>query len=100
VPLAERLQGRLGSVSDNPASRLRFGGEAKDLAAGLAALTGNRLLYRDGIPVALFAGGGVDFLVTLDAGTKWQACKILLRGPSIFPSANLRRGGDAAADAA
>ena len=28
----------------------------------LAALTGNRLLYRDGVPVALLAGGEVQFL--------------------------------------
>ena len=28
----------------------------------LAALTGNRLLYRDGLPVALLAGGEVQFL--------------------------------------
>ena len=66
----------------------------------LAALTGNRLLYRDGIPVALCAGGVVDFLVMLDAGTQWQARKALLRSPSIFPDANLRRGSDAAVDAA
>src|SRR5207302_11289268 len=46
----------------------------------LAALTGNRLLYRDGIPVASCAGGVVDFLVMLDAGTQWQARKALLRG--------------------
>jgi hypothetical protein len=58
------------------------------------------LLYRDGIPVALCAGGVVDFLVMLDAGTQWQARKALLRGPSIFPDANLRRGSDAAVDAA
>ncbi len=66
----------------------------------LAALTGNRLLYRDGIPVALFAGGFVDFLETLDAGSQWQARKALLRGPSLPPGANLRRGSDAAVDAA
>ena len=66
----------------------------------LAALTGNRLLYRDGIPVALFAGGLVDFRETLDAGTQWQARKALLRGPSISLTANLRRGSDAAVDAA
>ena len=46
----------------------------------LAALTGNRLLYRDGLPVALFAGGEVQFLETLDAGSQWQARKALLRG--------------------
>jgi ATP-dependent helicase Lhr and Lhr-like helicase len=46
----------------------------------LAALTGNRLLYRGGLPVALFAGGEVQFLVDLDAGTQWEARKSLLRG--------------------
>jgi len=46
----------------------------------LAALTGNRLLYRDGLPVALLAGGAVTFLETLDAGTEWEARKALLRG--------------------
>jgi ATP-dependent Lhr-like helicase len=66
----------------------------------LAGLTGNRLLYRDGLPVALFAGGVVDFLETLDAGTEWQARKALLRCPSILHNGNLRRGSDAAVDAA
>jgi len=66
----------------------------------LAALTGNRLLYRDGIPVALFAGGLVDFLETLDTGTQWQARKALLRGPSISLTDNFRRSSDAAVDAA
>jgi len=46
----------------------------------LAALTGNRLLYRDGLPVALLAGGEVQFLETLDAPHQWQARKALLRG--------------------
>jgi ATP-dependent helicase Lhr and Lhr-like helicase len=46
----------------------------------LAALTGNRLLYRDGLPIALFAGGEVQFLETLDATTQWEARKALLRG--------------------
>jgi ATP-dependent Lhr-like helicase len=45
----------------------------------LAALTGNRLLYRDGIPVALFAAGEVKFLETLDAPDEWEAHKALLR---------------------
>ena len=39
----------------------------------LAALTGNRLLYRDGIPVALFAGGEVRFLAELEAGGMGRA---------------------------
>jgi ATP-dependent Lhr-like helicase len=46
----------------------------------LAALTGNRLLYRDGLPVALFAGGETQFLDTFDPATQWEARKALLRG--------------------
>jgi ATP-dependent helicase Lhr and Lhr-like helicase len=46
----------------------------------LAALTTNRLLYRDGLPIALLAGGEVQFLETLDAGLEWKARKALLRG--------------------
>jgi ATP-dependent Lhr-like helicase len=46
----------------------------------LAALTGNRVLYRDGLPVALFAGGAAQFLEELDPATEWQAKKTLLRG--------------------
>ena len=47
--------------------------------AKLAALTGNRLLFRDGLPVAWLAGGEVEFLATLDAAAQWQARKTLLR---------------------
>jgi ATP-dependent helicase Lhr and Lhr-like helicase len=46
----------------------------------LAALTGNRVLYRDGIPVALFTGGEAQFLEELDGAAEWQAKKTLLRG--------------------
>jgi ATP-dependent helicase Lhr and Lhr-like helicase len=46
----------------------------------LAALTGNRLLYRDGLPVALFSSGEVQFLETLDPAMQWEARKTLLRG--------------------
>ena len=46
----------------------------------LAALTGNRLLFRDGLPAAVLAGGEVQFLVTLDAARQWEARKALLRG--------------------
>ena len=45
----------------------------------LAALTGNRVLYRDGIPVALFAAGEAQFLERLDPRTEWEAHKLLLR---------------------
>jgi len=46
----------------------------------LAALTGNRVLYRDGIPLALFAGGEAQFIEELDSAVQWQARKALLRG--------------------
>jgi ATP-dependent Lhr-like helicase len=45
----------------------------------LAALTGNRVLYRDGLPVALLAGGEVAFLETLEPAQQWEARKLLLR---------------------
>jgi ATP-dependent Lhr-like helicase len=54
--------------------------------AKLATLTGNRLLYRDGLPVAFFAGGEVQFVETLDAGTQWDARKALLRSATPAPS--------------
>jgi ATP-dependent Lhr-like helicase len=46
----------------------------------LAALTGNRVLYRDGIPIALHAGGETQFLETLEPAAEWAAKKTLLRG--------------------
>jgi ATP-dependent Lhr-like helicase len=51
----------------------------------LAALTGNRLLYRDGVPIALLAAGEVQFLETLDAASEWAAHKALLRGTQPAP---------------
>jgi ATP-dependent Lhr-like helicase len=66
----------------------------------LAALTGNRLLYRDGLPVALLAGGEVQFLETLDTGSEWEARKALLRSggpaPSACPGPDVREGHDVA----
>jgi ATP-dependent helicase Lhr and Lhr-like helicase len=45
----------------------------------LAALTGNRLLYRDGLPVALLSAGQVQFLEALDSASEWEGRKVLLR---------------------
>src|SRR6266545_3415010 len=57
--------------------------------ARLPALTGNRVLYRDGLPVATLAGGEVQFLETLDPATEWDAHNALLRrirkAPSLPP---------------
>jgi ATP-dependent Lhr-like helicase len=55
----------------------------------LPAHTGNRLLYRNGLPVALLAGGEVRFLETLDAGSQWEARKALLRGAVPAPLIDL-----------
>ena len=58
--------------------------------ARLAALPTNRLLYRDGVPVAVLASGEVKFLEALDTGSEWEAQKVLLRGavpvPPISPA--------------
>ncbi|HZD19903.1 MAG TPA: hypothetical protein VE325_04460 [Burkholderiales bacterium] len=60
----------------------------------LPALTGNRLLYRDGLPIALLAAGEVQFLETLDAASEWEAHKALLRcaepAPFAASDGNLR----------
>jgi ATP-dependent Lhr-like helicase len=50
----------------------------------LAALAGNRLLYRDGVPAAVLAGGEVRLLGEFDAATAWQVRKALLR-PTVEP---------------
>jgi ATP-dependent Lhr-like helicase len=45
----------------------------------LPALTGNRVLYRDGLPVALLVGGEATFLEALEPAMEWQARTALLR---------------------
>jgi ATP-dependent Lhr-like helicase len=45
----------------------------------LAALTANRVLYRDGLPIAVLAAGEVRFLRELDPGERWQAQNAILR---------------------
>jgi ATP-dependent Lhr-like helicase len=45
----------------------------------LPALTGNRVLYRDGVPIALVAGGEVRFLEPLAPDAEWAARNALLR---------------------
>jgi ATP-dependent helicase Lhr and Lhr-like helicase len=47
--------------------------------ARLPSLAGNRLLYRDGVPVALFSGGEVSVLTTLAPQEEWQVRNLLLR---------------------
>ena len=45
----------------------------------LPALIGNRLVYRDGLPVAVLAGGALQFLADLDRPDAWEAEKRLVR---------------------
>jgi ATP-dependent Lhr-like helicase len=47
--------------------------------ARLPSLSGNRLLYRDGVPIALLAGGEVSFLAELPPQQQWEARNLLLR---------------------
>jgi len=48
----------------------------------LPSLTGNRLVYRDGLPVASLAGGKIQLLAPVDAATEWEVRKILMRSPT------------------
>jgi ATP-dependent helicase Lhr and Lhr-like helicase len=45
----------------------------------LSALTANRVVYRDGLPVAALTGGKVQFFSELEAADQWEAEKRLVR---------------------
>jgi ATP-dependent Lhr-like helicase len=47
--------------------------------ARVPALTNNRVLYRDGVPIATRAAGESDFLVPMEPGKEWEARQALLR---------------------
>jgi ATP-dependent Lhr-like helicase len=47
--------------------------------ARLPSLTGNRVLYMDGVPLAVYAGGVVSFMEQLEEKEQWQARNALLR---------------------
>jgi ATP-dependent Lhr-like helicase len=47
--------------------------------ARLASLTGNRLLYCDGLPIATYAAGKVQYLERLEPKEQWEAQTMLLR---------------------
>jgi ATP-dependent Lhr-like helicase len=47
--------------------------------ARLASLAGNRLLYRDGLPIATYAADEVHFLVDLQSKDQWDVQTALLR---------------------
>ncbi len=43
------------------------------------ATAGNRVLYRNGVPLALYIGRQVEFLTDLDPARQWQLSNMLLR---------------------
>ena len=47
--------------------------------ARLASLAGNRLLYRDGLPIATYAADAVHYLEDLPANAQWEVQTALLR---------------------
>jgi ATP-dependent helicase Lhr and Lhr-like helicase len=47
--------------------------------ARLASLAGNRLLYRDGLPIATYAADEVHYLEDLPASERWEVQTALLR---------------------
>lgn len=44
----------------------------------IPAYTGNRILFRDGTPIAVLQGGEVKFLVEMETGEKWELQKELV----------------------
>ncbi|HEX3604008.1 MAG TPA: DEAD/DEAH box helicase [Steroidobacteraceae bacterium] len=47
--------------------------------ARLPSLAGNRLLFRDGLPVAMLAGGEIQYLEEMQPKDRWEAQVALLR---------------------
>ena len=68
-------------VSTTFPSRRRWSSSTCILTPGqrLAALTANRVVYRDGLPVAALTGGKAQFLADIEAKDRWEAEKRLVR---------------------
>ena len=60
--------------------------------ARVAALAGNRLLLSDGVPIATYVGGEVQFLSELPPPEQWQARNALLRHTARSGAARAGRG--------
>jgi ATP-dependent Lhr-like helicase len=60
--------------------------------ARVAALAGNRLLLSDGVPIATYVGGEVQFLTELPPAEQWQARNALLRHTARSGAARAGRG--------
>ena len=68
--------------------------------ARLPSLTGNRLLYRDGLPIAYHAGSEIQFLVALEPQVQWEAQTALLRRHAPIVPGDAALDGSAPSDAA
>jgi ATP-dependent Lhr-like helicase len=75
---ARKQEARGDLVSLSAADPLNLAGIITP-GARVPALTNNRVLYRDGMPVATLTGGQSDFLVEMEAGKEWEARQVLLR---------------------
>ena len=64
----------------------------------LSALTANRVVYRDGLPIAALSGGKAQFLADLETADQWEAEKRLqrsaARGDACRPRVSLAIRGD------
>jgi len=45
----------------------------------VSAFASNRILYRDGVPIATLESGGVRYLVDMDSASEWKAKNALVR---------------------
>jgi ATP-dependent Lhr-like helicase len=45
----------------------------------VSAFAANRILYRDGVPIATLESGGVSYLVDMDSASEWKAKNALVR---------------------
>ncbi len=73
-----RLEAKGDLVSLSAADPLNLTGIITP-GARVPALTNNRVLYRDGVPVAMHAGGQSEFIVALPPEKEWEARQVLLR---------------------
>jgi len=55
------------------------------------ALTGNRILYRDGVPVAIWVGDAVEFLADFSAAEQQEFKNALVRRSTTSPQLNYLR---------
>ena len=55
----------------------------------MPALTNNRVLYRDGVPVATHAAGQSEFIVKMEPEKEWEARQALVRKRMLAAPARL-----------